>query len=190
MNIPKLLLIKLFFSFFVVSCSSLPRSDPAINADFMLEGRIGIRGVDRATNASIRWVQYENNFDMVLWGPLGQGKTRLSGDSSLMTLQTADGGRLEGVVPDEILQRHLGLSAPIDAFSVWVLGRPTIRPLAEGFERDESGDLISFNQLGFNLAYSDFRVVEGRRLPHRIICSKGATRITILVKRWTLMLAQ
>ena len=190
MNIPKLLLIKLFFSFFVVSCSSLPRSDPAINADFMLEGRIGIRGVDRATSASIRWVQSENNFDMVLWGPLGQGKTRFSGDASLMTLQTADGGRLEGVVPDEILQRHLGISAPIDAFSVWVLGRPTNRPLAEGFERDESGDLISFNQLGFNLAYSDFRVVEGRRLPHRIICSKGATRITILVKRWTLMLAQ
>ena len=186
MNIPKLLLIKLFFPFFVISCSSLPRSDLAINADFILEGRIGIRGLDRATSASIRWVQSENNFDMVLWGPLGQGKTRLSGDTSLMTLRTADGGH----VPNQILHKHLGISAPIDAFSVWVLGRPTIHPLAQGLERDESGDVIAFNQLGFNLAYSDFRVVEGQRLPHRIICSEGATQITILVNRWTLVLAQ
>jgi outer membrane lipoprotein LolB len=190
MNIPKLLLIKLFFAFFVVSCSSLPRSDLAVNADFILEGRIGIRGVGRATSASIRWVQSENNFDMVLWGPLGQGKTRLSGDTSLMTLRSASGDYFEGVVPDEILQRHLGISVPIDAFSVWVLGRPTIHPPAQGFERDESGDLIAFNQLGFNLAYSDFKVVEGQRLPHRIICSEGASQITILVNRWTLMLAQ
>ena len=190
MNIPKLLLIKLFFPFFVISCSSLPRSELAINADFILEGRIGIRGLDRAASASIRWVQSENNFDMVLWGPLGQGKTRLSGDTSLMTLRTADGGHVEGVVPNEILHKHLGISAPIDAFSVWVLGRPTIHPLAQGLERDESGDVIAFNQLGFNLAYSDFRVVEGQRLPHRIICSEGATQITILVNRWTLVLTQ
>ena len=190
MNIPKLLLIKLFFPFFVVSCISLPRSDLAVNADFILEGRIGIRGVDRATSASIRWVQSENSFDMALCEPLGQGKTRLSGDASLMTLRTASGDHFEGVVPDEILQRHLGISAPIDAFSVWVLGRPTIHPPAQGLERDESGDLIAFNQLGFNLAYSDFKVVEGQRLPHRIICSEGASQITILVNRWTLMLAQ
>lgn len=190
MNIPKLLLIKLFFPFFVISCTSLPRSGLAINADFILEGRIGIRGLDRATSASIRWVQSENNFDMVLWGPLGQGKTRLSGDTSLMTLRTADGGHVEGVVPNEILHKHLGISAPIDAFSVWVLGRPTIHPLAQGLERDESGNVIAFNQLGFNLVYSDFRVVEGQRLPHRIICSEGATQITILVNRWTLVLTQ
>ena len=190
MNIPKLLLIKLFFPFLVVSCGSLPRSDLAVNADFILQGRIGTRGVDRAPSASILWVQTENNFDMVLWGPLGQGKTRLSGDTSSMTLRTAGGDHFEGVVPGEILRRHLGISAPIDAFSDWVLGRPTIHPPAQGFERYESGDLIAFNQLGFNLAYSDFRVVEGQRLPHRIICSEGATQITILVNRWTLVLAQ
>ena len=189
MNIRKLLLIKLFFSFFVVSCSSLPRSDPAINADFILEGRIGIRGVDRATNASIRWVQTGNNFDVVLWGPLGQGKTRLVGNTSFMTVQTAEGEHVEDVVPNEMLQRHLGISPPIDAFSRWVLARPVISPLAQGLERNEYGDLKAFNQLGFDLEYGDFRVVDGRRLPHRIICSEGATRITILVKRWSLALA-
>ena len=189
MNIRKLLLIKLFFLFFFVSCSSLPRSDLAVSTDFILDGRIGIRGLDQASSASIRWAQSENNFDVVLWGPLGQGKTRFVGNASFMTVQTAEGEHVEDVVPNEMLKRHLGISPPIDAFSGWILGRPAIRPLARGLERNEYGDLKAFNQLGFDLEYSDFRVVDGRRLPHRIICSEGATRITILVKRWSLALA-
>lgn len=189
MNTRKPLLIKPFLLFFLVSCSSLPRTDLAVSSDFVLEGRIGIRGLDRATSASIRWVQTGNNFDVVLWGPLGQGKTRLVGNTSFMTVQTAKGEYVENVVPNEMLQRHLGISPPIDAFSRWVLARPVISPLAQGLERNEYGDPKAFDQLGFNLEYSEFRDVDGRRLPYRIICSDGTTRITILVERWALALA-
>ena len=189
MNIRKLLLTKLFLLFFFVSCSSLPPSELAVSTDFILDGRIGIRGLDQASSASIRWAQSENNFDVVLWGPLGQGKTRLVGNTSFMTVQTAEGEHVEDVVPNEMLKRYLGISPPIDAFTGWILGRPAIRPLARDLERNEYGDLKAFSQLGFDLEYGDFRVVDGRRLPHRIICSEGATRITILVKRWSLALA-
>ena len=183
---PKLLLIKLFLPIFVVSCSSLPRSDWVVNPDFMLEGRIGVRGLDRATSSSIRWLQSGSNFEMTLWGPFGQGKTRLVGDAALITVQKANGERFAGVVPDEILEQQFGISASIDAFSIWVLGRPKIRPPAQDLERDEYGDVITFKQLGFDLAYGDYRVVGGRRVPHRITCLEGGTKITLLVERWTL----
>ena len=115
---PKLLLIKLFLPIFVVSCSSLPRSDSMVNPDFMLEGRIGVRGLDRATSSSIRWLQSGSKFEMTLWGPLGQGKTRLVGDATLATVQSANGERFDGVRPDEILEQYFGISTPIDALSL------------------------------------------------------------------------
>ena len=183
---PKLLLIKLFLTIFFVSCSSLPGSDWVVNPDFILEGRIGVRGLDRATSSSIRWLQSGSNFEMTLWGPFGQGKTRLVGDAALITVQKANGERFAGVVPDEILEQQFGISASIDAFSIWVLGRPKIHPPAKDLERDEYGDVITFKQLGFALAYGDYRVVGGRRVPHRITCLEGGTKITLLVERWTL----
>ena len=183
---PKLLLIKLFLPIFFVSCSSLPGSNWVVTPDFILEGRIGVRGLDRATSSSIRWLQSGSNFEMTLWGPFGQGKTRLVGDEALITIEKANGERVAGVVPDEILEQQFGISASIDAFSIWVLGRPKIHPPAQDLERDEYEDLITFKQLGFELAYGDYRVVRGRKLPHRITCLKGDTKITLLVERWTL----
>ena len=69
---PKLLLIKLFLPIFFVSCSSLPGSNWVVTPDFILEGRIGVRGLDRATSSSIRWLQSGSNFEMTLWGPFGR----------------------------------------------------------------------------------------------------------------------
>lgn len=183
---PKPLLIKLFFTIFFVSCSSVPRSDLPVDADFILEGRIGVRSLDGAMRSSIRWLQSGSKFEMTLWGPLGQGKTRLVGDATLTTMQNANGERFDGASPDEILEQYFGISTPIDAFRIWVLGRPKIHPPARDIERDDQGDLIAFNQLGFNLAYGDYRVVGGQRLPYRVICLQGDTKITILVERWTL----
>lgn len=190
MSTSKPLLIKLFLLFLGVSCSSLPRSDPAVKADFILEGRIGIRGMDRATSASVRWVQSENNFDVVFWGPLGQGKTRLVGSASSVTVETADAERVENIAPGKILQEQVGISAPIDAFSVWVRGRPITGAIVEGLERAETGDVIAFKQLGIDLAYRDFRLVDGYRVPHRISCTDGMVELTILVKRWQFAAAQ
>ena len=183
---PKQLLIKLFFTIFFVSCSSVPRSDLPVDADFILEGRIGVRSLDGAMRSSIRWLQSGSKFEMTLWGPLGQGKTRLVGDATLTTMQNANGERFDGASPDEILEQQFGISASIDAFSIWVFGRPKIRPPAQDLERDEYGDVITFKQLGFDLAYGDYRVVGGRRVPHRITFLEGDTKITLLVERWTL----
>lgn len=146
--------------------------------EFRLAGRIGLVGEEGAVTANYVWRQYADGVEIELWGPLGQGRTRVVGDGTALTVHTADGARLDGAAARALVRREFGLAAPVELLSNWILGRP-----APDWPAEELGE-SAFAQLGWHVALSGFRDIAGRRVPGRLVASRGGRKVTVLCREW------
>ena len=69
-------------------CASGPRIAQE-NWDFWASGKLAVRNAEEGHSARFNWRQLGGEYDIDVWGPLGQGRTQLVGDAQLMTVSTA-----------------------------------------------------------------------------------------------------
>ena len=158
-----------------------------LDADFRLRGKIGVRGeanTGGAFSASFDWVQAGESYAIELWGPFGQGRTRLRGDGRSVTITDAHGATMAGEAPEVLMHQQLGWSAPVGVVRHWVLGRPDPGLRATGQHHDTEGRLERFEQLGWTVALSRWREGEPDPLPGKIVATSRGQRITIICKEW------
>ena len=89
MNRNILFLIALSVSTLLSACAVLPPLGEGLAADFRVRGKIGVHDQSSAAgsfSASFDWIQAGDAFAIELWGPLGQGRTRLTGDAKAVTV--------------------------------------------------------------------------------------------------------
>ena len=172
-----LLLAACVASLAVGGCVSRPALQEG-GLEFRLAGRVSLVADGRAVTANYLWRQYADGVDIDLWGPLGQGRTRVRGKGAALTVQTADGARLEGEPARALVRREFGLAAPVELLSSWIVGRPAPDWPAESLGED------AFAQLGWHVALSGFSDVAGRRVPGRLVASREGRKVTVLCREW------
>lgn len=153
---------------------------------FTVQGRLGVRDGDDSFSSSFSWIHGADGYRIDLWGPLGQGRTRLVGESGQVTVYAANGDVV--VEPDSAtaMRRWLGFSVPIGALTRWIQGQAAPEFAASEIVRDAHGDLEALAQLGWTLVFSGYRDVDsGRRVPGKIIAHRADVRVTLVPKEWT-----
>ena len=146
--------------------------------EFRLAGRINLVSEEGAVTANYLWRQYVDGVDIDLWGPLGQGRTRVLARGTALTVYTADGARVRDAAARDLVRREFGLAAPVELLSNWIVGRPSPDWPAESLGDD------SFAQLGWHVVLSGFRHVSGHRVPGRLVASREGRRVTVLCREW------
>ena len=188
---PKLFFLKVFSVFIGVcaaisGCTSLPPASALESVQFTVQGRMGIRNGAETFSSSFNWAQANDRFRIELWGPLGQGRTRMVGSGQDVTVYAANGDVYREPDSASAMQRWLGFSVPIDALRSWIQGRPAPGYPTEETIRDEEGDLRNLRQLGWALVFSDYGMAEQtHRVPGRISASQAGVRVTLVPKDWT-----
>lgn len=162
----------------VVLSGCVSRPSAPDDLEFRVAGRVNLVAGERAATANYLWRQYAHGVEIDLWGPLGQGRTRVVGSDASLTVFTADGTRLEGVEADTLVRREFGLAAPVGLLSHWILGRP-----APEWPTDTVRD-ASFTQLGWQVVWSQPTEVSGRRVPGKVVATRGDRRLTLLCREW------
>jgi len=177
------LFIKIFFFASVVSgCVAHQPSNDLGRLDFRVTGKLAVRNGADAFSASFVWEQAQGGYRIELWGPLGQGRTRLTGRRDELTIVTADGRTLVDRDVDSLMQRTLGWSAPVDVLPAWIRGHGAADwPVTQ---MQEDADSRSFRQIGWYVQLSRFRTVDGDRLPGRLVAERDGSRVTILMREW------
>ena len=171
------------------ACAILAPLGEGLEADFRLRGKIGVRDrspTGEAFSASFDWIQARRAFAIELWGPLGQGRTRLTGDDETLTVTDARGVALAGDSPEALMQEHLGWSAPLSVLRHWIRGRLAPGEHADAVERDSDGRLTRFGQLGWTVEVSRWQDSVVGPVPGRIRATRHGRRITIVCKEWLL----
>ena len=170
----------------LAGCATLPIPDDGLASDFRLRGKIGVRGGPKSDgfSASFYWAQAGDSYVIELWGPLGQGRTRLRGDGDTLTITDARGTTLAGDVPETLMSEQLGWSAPVSVLGYWVRGRQAPGHPATSRERDAEGNLERFAQLGWTIELSRWRDWESVRLPGKVVAIREGRRVTVLCREW------
>ena len=187
MNRNTLFLIVLSFSTLLSACAVLPPLGEGLAADFRVRGKIGVRdqsSADGSFSASFDWIQAGDAFAIELWGPLGQGRTRLTGDDKALTVTDAHGVTLAGKSPEALMQEHLGWSAPVNVLQYWIRGRLAPGQPANALDRNAAGRLTRFKQLGWAVELSRWREGSAGPVPGRVRATRHGRRITVVCKEW------
>ncbi len=176
------------------SALDLPWSADAVAAltRFTVQGKVGFRHGETGGSAALTWQQDGDRYRMTAHGPLGQGTTRISGDSALIRIEDRQGAH-ESDDPEALLAEAIGWPVSINSLAFWVRGLPA--PGSEAvIESDAEGQPLKIRQHNWEISLDRYRPdgaasrqgLPHRVLPHRIIAIGGDSRVTLLIERWEL----
>ena len=168
--------------------SSWPQRLQALKAleDWSFNGRLGIRAGDEAWNASLRWQQRKDRYDIRISAPLGQGAARLRGGANDVTMELPDEAPLRADNAESLLRAQLGWSVPVSGMRHWLAGRPDPNMGTEIMELDEMGRLSQLRQAGWSIEYRRYVTVDQIDLPRKIEMVNSDLRVRLMIDQWHL----
>jgi outer membrane lipoprotein LolB len=197
-------IIALILTFFLTACTSFSPSsglysDKPINhylpwaqrkaqlnalQTWRANGNIVIHGEEAyGTNASFSWQQTKQNYQLLLFGPLGTQSVLLAGNPRQVTLLTHN----QTVVAqnaEQLLAQQLGLHLPVSQLHYWLRGLPAPHsPYIVNL--DAYNRLLKLRQSGWRINYSQYTNNGKIDIPERIELSNGQWQAKILIVHWT-----
>ncbi|MEM7098465.1 MAG: outer membrane lipoprotein LolB [Pseudomonadota bacterium] len=163
---------------FLSGCRSLDVGET--QPDFVSSGKVSLKTPNQARSGRFSWEEYRadaNGVHYVLevWGPLGQGRTRLAGTDEF--LEIIQNGKILAQGESQLLMlEHLGWSVPLDVLSAWIKGAP--HPDTPFDEMATEPGARLFNQARWQVTLSRFEGVH----PTRISAVRGTLKV-LLVSR-------
>ena len=124
-------------------------------------GKIAIKVNTKSQKANITWETDHNDYDILLYGPFGQGKIHIQKLGEQVSL-TSDGKTKYADDPETLLYQTTGLSLPISSLKYWIRGVEDPSYPANK-ELDLDGDLAQLRQEDWTVNYSGYDIFENNR---------------------------
>ena len=161
-----------------------PEKSPRQLNQWEAKGKVGIRFLGENISATYRWQRLGDDFSADAAGPLNQGYTTLEGRAGVVTLENAWFGRHESADGEGLLQALTSIRVPLSHFNAWFMGWPkdTNTPI-QTLTAPEG--VREFNEYGWTVRITSEQVVQGYRLPERMIVSQDGTRLVLALTSWT-----
>lgn len=152
---------------------------------FTLNGRIAVQRENEGGQATLRWRQRGDAFDLRLVAPLAQGTYHLSGDAEAAELVAPSGETYRAADLDSLMTTHLKWSMPVAGARYWVRGVPTPGRPTTQLTLDPAGRLTDFAQDGWRISVLEYRAVGGLDLPRRLFLLGRDLKIRLFITDWT-----
>lgn len=156
---------------------------------FRVRGGLGIWNDEVAHSARLDWRQDGERLELVLDAPLGLGRARLLADADEARLGRGDAAPLVADSAEELLQRALGLSAPVPLaqLALWLRGLPGE---ARVVARDAAGRLreLDWRDGGgarWRARVLDYVTVDGLELPRLLTARGSGYRMRLSLRDWS-----
>jgi outer membrane lipoprotein LolB len=173
----------------VGGCSALrggPEAGPVAVCGFAVKGKLAVRLPDDGFSSSFLWQHAPDRDEIELWGPLGQGRSRMVGDPEAVVVYTAKGEVYRERSPEAGMQRWLGFSIPLPALTHWLRGEAAPGYPVSTNITDPEGRLLVLEQLSWRLEYSRYDAAAGgEHLPGRIVATRDDIKVTLLPAEWS-----
>ncbi|MCH8308573.1 MAG: outer membrane lipoprotein LolB [Gammaproteobacteria bacterium] len=153
-------------------------------ADWEFRGRIGVSAGNEGFNGKLRYAQNDNDFRLVVSGPLGFGSIRIEGDSQRVTVTDKDGEETVLQDPEFDLRAMYGWTIPVTSLRYWALGIPDPAVPADT-EFNEDGQLASLRQGSWLIEIAQYRDGGGQSMPRRLTAVSGDNKVRLLIDNWT-----
>lgn len=177
--------------------AAFPRHNEAQqwSAQWQLDAKVGISIKQESEQANLIWEFHDQSHQVRLFGPLGSGTVKLEFDEFGAQL-TDNKGRIyignaaEGRDAQQLLLEITGWPIPLNALAYWLFVLPD--PAADfEYQVSDDGRVSAIKQLGWSIAFADYRDFSGVLMPRKITASKtfanprlGKVRVRFIAKEW------
>lgn len=160
--------------------------------DFETLGKLALRAPGESLSVRFRWRQVGERYDLELWGPFGQGRTRLVGDRLEMSVLDGRGQVLSKGDPDAVVRAQIGWDLPLLALVSWAQGRPISGSTLSEVVRGDDGRYLGFSQENWQIRYLAYfpganvpgSSPSGVLRPRTMALETGAYRLKVAFNRW------
>ena len=164
-------------------CAVVP-DRPDRPADFDAEGRMAVRSGSDGFTASFTWQQWDDQYQISMWGPFGQGRTTISGNARRLVIFDGRGERRYAGAPGRLMRSQLGWSLPLAVLPTWLQGQPADGYPVDAVQADAQGRLTYFDQLGWRVELDRYQDTTYGVRPARLKATGEDARITVSIRRW------
>lgn len=196
----KHLIILLMSTLIISGCSSLSNNKQAAQSselaiswinhvhnmrsidDWQANAKVAIAIQKKTESAKMIWLQQGSQFDITFSGPFGHAGPRLTGDDHSATLLMPKEEPLKSTNTSTLLQQRLGWQLPVENARYWMLGIPSPTSDSEVTLKDER--LLSLQQDGWSINYTDYTKVDDEYRPSKIIITRDDFKILLVIYKW------
>ncbi|MFX4227153.1 MAG: lipoprotein insertase outer membrane protein LolB [Porticoccaceae bacterium] len=169
---------------FLTACSSLepvpPMDASASDDSWHARGRFSYRSDDTTESGNFDWRQVGNSYQVRLYGPLGMGTVRISGNRDLVRIQAGDQD-ISSDQPLSLMYNMTGLEIPLNSLPHWLLGNPASSS-ARNLRAHPDETRAGFTEYGWQLSYPGYQQSEtGRTVPEELHASKNSVQLRLLI---------
>lgn len=175
----------------VTGCSSLqtnkiPQGKPSsqVNKEdyWRARGKFSYRSDEVSESGNFDWRQEGDNYQLRLFGPLGMGSVRISGDTNLVRIKTRDQD-ISSDQPLSLLYRMTGFEIPLNSMPMWLTGKPaSLSP--SNIILDDKDRIQSFTERTWLLNYGNYEEINNQQTPMNIRAVKGDVNLRMIIKAW------
>lgn len=150
-----------------------------------VRGKLSVIDHQQAVTGYLTWDQIDDNYDLFLSGPFGQGSSHLIGNEQYASLSIGGKEPVLAESAEQLMQQYLGWQFPVLDLRYWVKGLAS--PNSQATEvRDAMGLLESLQQHGWEVQFSRYQRKGDTWLPGRIKMSGHQLKFTFAIKEWTI----
>tara|TARA_B100001093_G_scaffold85840_1_gene77624 strand:+ start:14930 stop:15343 length:414 start_codon:yes stop_codon:yes gene_type:complete len=129
------------------------------------------------------WKQINNDFSIILSGPLGIQNVLLTGDNDEAILQY-NGERKVGS-PSELVNDIVGIPFKFDVLTYWLRGIPSPHLIQTNLFIYPDGQAYKFEQAGWSLKFENYKPTPFGSLPRKILGYKNEQSFKLVVTKWS-----
>jgi len=193
----------LLAAIFLAGCARTPETPPPVDnpagvwqtrrdelsriAYWHLNGRLAVSNGSAAWHINLDWQQRGDDYQIILNGPFGAGKVRLTGNTHGVELRDSDNRTFYASNPGELLQERTGVLMPVEGLRYWILGLDTPQQVDKP-KLDDQGRLAYLEDNRWRVNFRRYTEVKGLQLPDKIFISKPEQDIDVrlVVDEWKL----
>ncbi|BFM10291.1 lipoprotein insertase outer membrane protein LolB [Simiduia litorea] len=152
------------------------------------KGKLGVKAPGESASIYITWDQQKQDYVISLQGPLGQGSAKVLGSNSGATLEQ-DGEHYQSDDVETLVFQQFGWQLPVHQLKYWLRALPSPASAdRRQLMRDEQGLLLSQQQAGWRMEYSQYHWVGEQALPGKIKAESSSlgVRLILVINQWQL----
>lgn len=152
---------------------------------WQVRGKLSITSPEDSVTGYLTWEQQDDNYDLFISGPFGQGSTRLTGNNGEARLTLPNQDPVSAPSAEFLMEKYLGWQFPVLDIRYWVKGQASPHSPSTAI-KDESGLLESLNQHNWQIEFSRYNLQSGNWLPSRIKIKGHDFKFTLVIKEWNI----
>jgi len=150
-------------------------------------GKLAVKMIDqtgkkKGGSAYFLWQQDDQDYHIILTGPLGQGRTTLVGNNKGVILQSAKTGEMSADDPETLFEQSFGWTAPVSYLKYWLEGRAATPTAVLNYA--PNGQLESVREGNWQADFKNYRYVSTQLLPQKIVVTGPNVNMTVLISDW------